>query len=43
VPELSRIDPLSAALPVMDYQVDALTRFMPHCAVRRSDRVTCLI
>jgi nicotinamidase-related amidase len=28
VPELSPIDPRSAALLVMDYQVDALTRFM---------------
>jgi hypothetical protein len=28
VPELSHIDPGSAALLVMDYQVDTLTRFM---------------
>jgi hypothetical protein len=28
MPELSHIDPRSAALLVMDYQVDALTRFM---------------
>jgi nicotinamidase-related amidase len=28
MPELSHIDPRSVALPVMDYQVDALTRFM---------------
>ena len=28
MPELSRIDPRSAALLVMDYQVDTLTRFM---------------
>jgi len=28
MPELSRIDPGSAALLVMDYQVDNLTRFM---------------
>ena len=28
MPELSHIDPRSAALLVMDYQIDALTRFM---------------
>jgi hypothetical protein len=28
MPELLHIDPRSAALLVMDYQVDALTRFM---------------
>jgi hypothetical protein len=28
MPELSHIDPGSAALLVMDYQVDTLTRFM---------------
>jgi nicotinamidase-related amidase len=28
MPELSHIDPRSTALLVMDYQVDALTRFM---------------
>jgi hypothetical protein len=28
MPELSHIDPRSAALLVMDYQVDSLTRFM---------------
>jgi hypothetical protein len=28
MPELTHIDPRSAALLVMDYQVDALTRFM---------------
>jgi hypothetical protein len=28
MPELSHIDPGSAALLVMDYQVDALTKFM---------------
>ena len=28
IPELSHIDPRSAALLVMDYQVDTLTRFM---------------
>jgi hypothetical protein len=28
MPELSPIDPKSAALLVMDYQVDTLTRFM---------------
>jgi hypothetical protein len=28
MPELSHIDPRSAALLVMDYQVDTLTRFM---------------
>ncbi|MFM0009477.1 hypothetical protein PQR46_06090 [Paraburkholderia sediminicola] len=28
MPDLSHIDPRSAALLVMDYQVDTLTRFM---------------
>jgi hypothetical protein len=28
MPELSHIDPRSAALLVMDYQVDTLTKFM---------------
>ena len=28
MPELANIDPRSAALLVLDYQVDALTRFM---------------
>jgi hypothetical protein len=28
MPELSHIDPRSAALLVMDYQVDALTRLL---------------
>ena len=28
MPELSHIEPRSAALLVMDYQVDTLTRFM---------------
>jgi hypothetical protein len=28
MPELSHIDPGSTALLVMDYQIDALTRFM---------------
>jgi len=28
MPELSHFDPRSAALLVMDYQVDTLTRFM---------------
>ena len=37
MPELSRIDPRSAALLVMDYQVDTLTRFMT--AVQSADAV----
>jgi nicotinamidase-related amidase len=44
MPELSHIDPRSAALLVMDYQVDTLTRFMT--AAQSADaiaRVTDLI
>jgi len=35
MPELSHIDPRSAALLVMDYQVDTLTRFMTAARSRR--------
>ena len=38
MPELTHIDPGSAALLVMDYQVDALTRFMTAAQSRRCDR-----
>jgi hypothetical protein len=41
MPELSHIDPRSAALLVMDYQVDTLTRFMTAATLhlgRRSNR-----
>ena len=37
MPELSHIDPRSASLLVMDYQVDALTRFMT--AAQSSDAI----
>src|SRR5277367_3424906 len=40
MPELSHIDPRSAALLVMDYQVDALTRFMT--AAQSADAVACV-
>jgi hypothetical protein len=39
MPELSPIDPRSAALPVVDYQVNALTMFMTAAQSRRCDRV----
>jgi hypothetical protein len=32
MPELSHVDPRSAALLVMDYQVDTLTKFMTAAA-----------
>jgi nicotinamidase-related amidase len=40
MPELTRIDPGSAALLVMDYQVDALTRFMT--AAQSADAIACV-
>ena len=40
MPELSHIDPRSAALLVMDYQVDALTRFMT--TAQSADAIACL-
>jgi nicotinamidase-related amidase len=40
MPELSRIDPRSAALQVMDYQVDTLTRFMT--AAQSADAIACV-
>jgi hypothetical protein len=40
MPELSHIDPRSAALLVMDYQVDTLTRFMT--AAQSADAVACV-
>ena len=39
-PELSHINPGSAALLVMDYQVDALTRFMT--AAQSADAIACV-
>ena len=39
MPELSHIDPGSAALLVMDYQVDVLTKFMT--AAQSADAVAC--
>ena len=41
MPELSHIDPRSAALLVMDYQVDALTRFMT--AEQSADAIACVL
>jgi hypothetical protein len=41
MPEFSDIDPASAALLVMDYQIDALTRFMT--AAQSADAIACLI
>ena len=38
--ELSPIDPQGAALLVMDYQVDALTRFMT--AAQSADAIACV-
>jgi hypothetical protein len=40
MPELSRIDPVSAALLVMDYQVDTLTRSMTALPGRLSPRIS---
>jgi len=40
MPELSRIDPRSAALLVMDYQVDNLTRFMT--AAQSAKAIACV-
>jgi len=40
MPELSYIDPGSAALLVMDYQVDTLTRFMT--AAQSADAIACV-
>jgi nicotinamidase-related amidase len=40
MPELSHIDPGSAALLVMDYQVDNLTRFMT--AAQSADAIACV-
>jgi nicotinamidase-related amidase len=40
MPELSPIDPRSAALLVMDYQVDVLTRFMT--AAQSADVIACV-
>jgi nicotinamidase-related amidase len=40
MPELSHIDPRSAALLVMDYQVDTLTRFMT--VAQSADVIACV-
>jgi nicotinamidase-related amidase len=40
MPELSHIDPRSAALLVMDYQVDSLTKFMT--AAQSADAIACV-
>jgi nicotinamidase-related amidase len=40
MPELSHIDPRSAALLVMDCQVDALTKFMT--AAQSADAIACV-
>ena len=40
MPELSHIDPGSAALLVMDYKVDALTKFMT--ATQSADAIACV-
>ncbi len=40
MPELSEIDPRSAALLVMDYQVDTLTKFMT--AAQSADAIACV-
>jgi nicotinamidase-related amidase len=40
MPELSHIDPRSAALLVMDYQVDTLAKFMT--AAQSADAITCV-
>jgi nicotinamidase-related amidase len=41
MPELSHIDPGSAALLVMDYQVDTLSRFMT--AAQSADAIACVL
>jgi nicotinamidase-related amidase len=40
MPELTHIDPRSAALLVLDYQVDTLTRFMTEA--QSADAITCV-
>jgi hypothetical protein len=40
MPELSHIDPMSAALLVMDYQIDTLARFMT--AAQSADAIACV-
>jgi nicotinamidase-related amidase len=40
MPELSRVDPRSSALLVMDYQVDTLARFMT--AAQSADAIACV-
>ena len=40
MPELSHVDPRSAALLVMDYQVDTLTKFMT--AAQSADAIDCV-
>jgi nicotinamidase-related amidase len=40
MPELSHIDPRNSALLVMDYQVDALTKFMT--AAQSADAIACV-
>src|SRR3981081_539213 len=40
MPELSHIDPGSAALLLMDYQVDTLTKFMT--AAQSADAIACV-
>jgi nicotinamidase-related amidase len=40
MPELSHIDPRSAALLVMDYQVDTLTRYLT--AAQSADAIACV-
>src|ERR1700752_1697997 len=40
MPELSHIDPRSAALLVMDYQIDTLTKFMT--AAQSADAIACV-
>jgi nicotinamidase-related amidase len=40
MPDLSHIDPRTAALLVMDYQVDTLTRFMT--AAQAADAIACV-
>jgi hypothetical protein len=39
-PELSPIDPRSAALLVMDYQVDTLTKYLT--AAQSADAIACV-
>jgi hypothetical protein len=40
MPELSHIDPRSAALLAIDYQVDTLTKFMT--AAQSADAIACV-